>query len=215
MMNEEEKVLSIQYKEKIYILFRLLTHPIDALNDVKYEKKGSLTIANIILFLFFLVHMFSSSKTGYLFLSSNEGKVNIISVFLTSVGAVALWNVCNWAVCTLFDGEGSFREIWIMTCYSILPYVILQPMIVLFSNVLSIDETVLYSTLSTLAMAWFLLLAFLSMMVCQQFTVTKTIVLAIVTFLAILAVAFLALMLFSTSQQIIGFVKNIVLELLL
>ena len=215
MMNEEEKVLSIQYKGKIYILFRLLTHPIDALNDVKYEKKGSLTIANIILFLFFLVHMFSSSKTGYLFLSSNEVKVNIISVFLTSVGAVALWNVCNWAVCTLFDGEGSFREIWIMTCYSILPYVILQPMIVLFSNVLSIDETVLYSTLSTLAMAWFLLLAFLSMMVCQQFTVTKTIVLAIVTFLAILAVAFLALMLFSTSQQIIGFVKNIVLELLL
>ena len=210
MMNEEKKVLSIQYKEKIYILFRLLTHPIDALNDVKYEKKGSLTIANIILFLFFLVHMFSSSKTGYLFLSSNEVKVNIISVFLTSVGAVALWNVCNWAVCTLFDGEGSFREIWIMTCYSILPYVILQPMIVLFSNVLSIDETVLYSTLSTLAMAWFLLLAFLSMMVCQQFTVTKTIVLAIVTFLAILAVAFLALMLFSTSQQIIGFVKNIV-----
>lgn len=215
MMNEEKKVLSIQYKEKIYILFRLLTHPIDALNDVKYEKKGSLTIANIILFLFFLVHMFSSSKTGYLFLSSNEVKVNIISVFLTSVGAVALWNVCNWAVCTLFDGEGSFREIWIMTCYSILPYVILQPMIVLFSNVLSIDETVLYSTLSTLAMAWFLLLAFLSMMVCQQFTVTKTIVLAIVTFLAILAVAFLALMLFSTSQQIIGLVKNIVLELLL
>ena len=214
-MNEEKKVLSIQYKEKIYILFRLLTHPIDALNDVKYEKKGSLTIANIILFLFFLVHMFSSSKTGYLFLSSNEVKVNIISVFLTSVGAVALWNVCNWAVCTLFDGEGSFREIWIMTCYSILPYVILRPMIVLFSNVLSIDETVLYSTLSTLAMAWFLLLAFLSMMVCQQFTVTKTIVLAIVTFLAILAVAFLALMLFSTSQQIIGFVKNIVLELLL
>ena len=178
-----------------------------------------LTIAgsfyNVPLFLFFLVHMFSSSKTGYLFLSSNEVKVNIISVFLTSVGAVALWNVCNWAVCTLFDGEGSFREIWIMTCYSILPYVILQPMIVLFSNVLSIDETVLYSTLSTLAMAWFLLLAFLSMMVCQQFTVTKTIVLAIVTFLAILAVAFLALMLFSTSQQIIGFVKNIVLELLL
>ena len=215
MMNEEKKVLSIQNKEKIYILFRLLTHPIDALNDVKYEKNGSLTIANIILFLFFLVHMFSSSKTGYLFLSSNEVKVNIISVFLTSVGAVALWNVCNWAVCTLFDGEGSFREIWIMTCYSILPYVILQPMIVLFSNVLSIDETVLYSTLSTLAMAWFLLLAFLSMMVCQQFTVTKTIVLAIVTFLAILAVAFLALMLFSTSQQIIGFVKNIVLELLL
>lgn len=214
-MNEEKKVLSIQYKEKIYIFFRLLTHPIDALNDVKYEKKGSLTIANIILFLFFLVHMFSSSKTGYLFLSSNEVKVNIISVFLTSVGAVALWNVCNWAVCTLFDGEGSFREIWIMTCYSILPYVILQPMIVLFLNVLSIDETVLYSTLSTLAMAWFLLLAFLSMMVCQQFTVTKTIVLAIVTFLAILAVAFLALMLFSTSQQIIGFVKNIVLELLL
>ena len=214
-MNEEKKVLSIQYKEKIYTLFRLLTHPIDALNDVKYEKKGSLTIANIILFLFFLVHMFSSSKTGYLFLSSNEVKVNIISVFLTSVGAVALWNVCNWAVCTLFDGEGSFREIWIMTCYSILPYVILQPMIVLFSNVLSIDETVLYSTLSKLAMAWFLLLAFLSMMVCQQFTVTKSIVLAIVTFLAILAVAFLALMLFSTSQQIIGFVKNIVLELLL
>ena len=59
-MNEEKKVLSIQYKEKIYIFFRLLTHPIDALNDVKYEKKGSLTIANIILFLFFLV----SSRGG-------------------------------------------------------------------------------------------------------------------------------------------------------
>ena len=66
-MNEEKKVLSIQYKEKIYILFRLLTHPIDALNDVKYEKKGSLTIANIILFLFFFSAYVFFFKNGLSF----------------------------------------------------------------------------------------------------------------------------------------------------
>lgn len=207
--------ISNVFRDKSMILypFRLLIHPLAAFSDLKYEKKASVLLANGIMLLYFIIRVIEATSTGYLFSAYRPDEINIAVIFAQTVGAALLWSICNWASCTLFDGEGTIREIWITTAYSFMPVVLLEPVIILASHILSLDETIIIGTIQTIALAWSLLLIFLGMMTVQQFTVKKTILLAIVTILSIVALCFLFLLFFSIVQQMAGFVSNIILEL--
>lgn len=199
-------------KEYIYYLFRLFTHPIDTFNDIKYEGKGSVLLANILVFIWFVETVISNGVTGYLFSGKPESPIMALA---TTAGFVLLWCVCNWAACTLFDGEGTFKEIWLVTAYGLLPTILIQPVVMVVSNIASSDEAVLVTALTTIGTVVTLLLEFIGMMVCHQFTVTKTILLAIGTFIGILIVAFIALIFFSMSQQLIDFIRSVWTEIIL
>ena len=43
-------------------------------------------------------------------------------VLLIAAGILFVWTICNWATCTLFDGEGSMGDIWIAVTYALVPY---------------------------------------------------------------------------------------------
>ena len=209
-----EAKLSIS-KDSVYTLFRLITHPLDAFNDIKYEGKASLALANIMVALFLFERLIGEACTAYLFGAPEAERMGFWMILATTVGLVLIWSICNWAVSTLFDGEGAFKEIWIMTAYSLLPYLFLYPISVALSYVASSDEAVMLSVLSVIAVGWTLILAFLGMIVCQQFTVSKTVILAVVTALAIFALLFLGLLFFSISQQIVSFIRNLSMEIFL
>ncbi len=199
-------------KEYVYYLFRLFTHPIETFSDIKYEGKGSVTLANILVFIWFAETVIGNGLSGYLF--SGEPTSPIMSL-ATTAGFLLLWCICNWSACTLFDGEGKFKEIWVTTAYALLPMLIFEPFVIIFSNIASTDEAILVSAIGTVGLIWTLILEFLGMVICQQFTVSKTILLAIVTLLGLLAVMFIVLIFFSISQQMIDFINNLWTEIIL
>ncbi len=200
-------------KSKFLYPFRLFLHPIASFSDIKYENKASMLIANIIMLLYFIVRVIQATSTGYLFSVYRSNEVNVFVIFVQTVGVVFLWAICNWACCTLFDGEGTMKEIWITTAYSFMPVIILEPISIIISHIISQDESIILYTIQTISTGWTILLVFLGMTVVQQFSVKKTILLAVVTLASIVALCFLFLLFFSIVQQMIGFVSNIILEL--
>ena len=62
----------------------------------------------------------------------------IVSAGMT--GIFLLYVVCNWAMCTLFDGEGSMKNIFIVTAYSLIPYICGRLIGTLLSHILIRDE---------------------------------------------------------------------------
>lgn len=199
-------------KEYVYHLFRLFSHPIDTLNDMKYEGKSSVTLANILVGIWFIESVFSTALKGYLYA---EKPTSPLMNLATTAGFALLWCICNWSACTLFDGEGTFKEIWIVTAYGLLPMLICEPFVILFTNIASSDEALLISAIHVIGLLWTLILEFLGMMVCHQFTVSKTILMAIVSIAGIFVIAFIALIFFSISQQFIDFISNIWTEIIL
>ena len=183
-------------REKLIYPFRLLFHPLAVFNDLKFEKKASLPLANLLVLLFFLEGVAQAAATGYLFNPDSGMNFNILPILAGTVGIVLIWTVCNWAMCTLNNGEGRMSEIWIATAYSLTPYLLLGS-----------------GTLRTIAVGWSLLLVFLGMMTVHQYTVKKTIASVIFTLLAILAACFLLLLFFAIAQQMWGFATGIVQEL--
>lgn len=193
--------------------FHLLTHPIATYNDMKFEGRSSMLVANLLMVLFVIQQLLTQMCSGYLFNPALEEEFNALPILAGSIGLVAVWTVCNWAMCTLLDGEGKMREIWIAMCYALLPAILLGFVGILLSNVLTQDEAIIYSVTTSIGTGWSLLLAFFGMMVVHQYTVKKTILSTLFTVICIVILAFLVLLLFSILQQLFGFISNISQEL--
>lgn len=200
-------------KTKLLVPFRLFFHPVETFNDIKFEKRGSLTLANLMAFIFFLEQMVSFTMMGYLFNPNDVRQFNLLMILAQTVLLLLLWAVCNWSSCTLLEGEGTFRQIWIATCYSLMPMVLGQPVLLLLSHMLSLTEAMFLSAATIVLQGWTLLLLFLGMMVMHQFTVARTVGSVLITVVLLAAVVFLALLSFSIFQQLGAFIGTVTAEM--
>ncbi len=214
-MIEQKSVPINWHKSFILYPFKLFFHPIDTFNDLKYEGKSSMIIANVLAVLFFVVKLLQQTTTSYLFMPSGGENVSIWTVFAISVGLLIVFTVCNWATSTLVDGEGSMGDIWIAVTYSLLPSILFTALNIVLSYFFTVTESTFYNFFTVFGTTWTILLVFLGLMVMHQYTVTKTVFSVFATLVIILCFVFLILLFMSIYQQIYSFVVNIVREIII
>lgn len=201
-------------KTKLLVPLRFFAHPIDLFNDIKYEKRGSLGVANLLLALYFLEEIIDYFAVAYLFSNNEAQSFSVWPILLRTVVLVLLWCITNWAMSTLQDGKGTFKEIYLATCYALTPLVLFSVPLNLITNMMTLSESMFYSAISSALTLWSLILVFLGTMVVHQFTVRKTIGSVLLSLGMIVIIAFLVLLGFSISQQMTTFVETIITELL-
>ena len=201
-------------KTKLLVPLRFFAHPIDLFNDIKYEKRGSLGVANLLLALYFLEEIINYFAVAYLFSNNEAQSFSVWPILLRTVVLVLLWCITNWAMSTLQDGKGTFKEIYLATCYALTPLVLFSVPLNLITNMMTLSESMFYSAISSALTLWSLILVFLGTMVVHQFTVRKTIGSVLLSLGTIVIIAFLVLLGFSISQQMTTFVETIITELL-
>jgi hypothetical protein len=67
---------------------------------------------------------------------------------------IFLWNVANYLVSTISDGEGRVRDVIIGSAYSLFPYALFALPIALVSNVLLLNEVFLINFSLQLMWLW-------------------------------------------------------------
>lgn len=200
-------------RQKLHVALRSLIRPIANFSEVKFEGRGSLLIANVICVLMFVVSAIEYAFTGFSFNYNDPDKFDFLVTLLSSSLLLVLWAISNWGVCSLLDGEGSFREVWIATCYAMLPRVLFTVPLVLVSNWLTLDEQGIYGILTSFLLLWSGLLLFLGMMVMHQYSVKKTVASVLLSIAGIAVILFIAMLFFSMSQQFIAFIETVVDEI--
>jgi len=113
------------------------------------------------------------------------------------------------------DGEGKFAEIFIITCFALVPIVLINFPWIWLSNFISLQESSFYYFSRTIAVVWSVLLLFVGIMTVHQFTPAKTIGTIILTLVAMGFMAFLTLLFFNLIQQIVVFFITIYQEIVL
>lgn len=201
-------------KTKLLVPLRFAAHPIDLFNDIKYEKRGSLAVANLLLLLYFVEEIINYFTVAYLFSNNEAQSFSVWPILLRTVVLVLVWCVTNWATSTLQEGKGNFKEIYLATCYSLTPMVLFSVPLSLITNIMTLSESMFYTAISSGLQLWSLVLVFLGTMVVHQFTVRKTIGSVILSVFMIVILAFLVLLGFSISQQMVTFVNTVITELL-
>ncbi|MBR3844834.1 MAG: hypothetical protein IKM39_04935, partial [Clostridia bacterium] len=121
------------FLNQVLYAFYIMIHPFDGFWDVKHEKRGSAKAGTVIVAILIVARVISKFFTNYLFNAAYGTKISIMSEVLIVVMPLLLWSLSNWCVTTLADGEGSMKDVYVFTCYALLPMAIFT----LFNTILS------------------------------------------------------------------------------
>lgn len=193
----ELKVGTKSIGEEILYAFHIMFHPFDGFYDLKHEKRGSIRSAFIILLIVIAAFSYQALGTSYVFdQKTTSDYSSIYTTVLSVVIPVMLWVISNWCLTTLFDGEGTFGDIFVATCYSLIPIPLFFIPSVLLSNVLVADEKGIMTTLTTIAWIWVAMLLYVGMMTTHGYSFSKNLVTVLATIVGMAIIMFLAILFF-------------------
>ncbi len=200
------------FVEELLYGFHLIFHPFDGFWDLKHEKRGSLRAAIVYVVVTVVVFFYQAIGSGYL-VNPNGSYTTVFAQALSVLVPLFLWVVANWCLTTLFDGEGSFKDIFIATSYSLLPLILLVVPCTIYTNFALKEELDITDLLVTVAFIWTLLLIYVGMQVTHDYTLSKNFITSLGTIVAMVFIMFIAILFTTLVGKIVSFITNIVIEI--
>ena len=197
------------FKYGLYVIF----HPFDGFWDLVHEQRGSLMAAHTWLFLFLLTYVMRLMLTNFQFITAPLQYINIYEQCGSLLLPFLILCLSNWALSTLFDGKGRFKDIYMAMCYALVPYVIIQLPMILISHMISFDEAAYYSVLASVSVIWCVFLAFVGLMQVHDYSPGKTLIFLFFTIFGALVILFLILVFFSLLSDAVGFFVSLYREI--
>ena len=202
--------LESKYTFPLYTLF----HPADGFQQLKPRKIGSWRVVSILLVALFITFTLEFFATGFIFNLNRLGDYSLPIMVLKTIGIAALFIIANWAVCTLFNGNGNLKEIACVTAYSLVPFIGAMLINVVASNFLTASEGAIMSIILVVGILWSVLLLLSGLAAIHEYTMTQSLFSTIATIIGMAVIVFLMIMFFSLMQQTASFVQSIVEELI-
>ncbi len=194
--------------------FYVMRHPFEGYEDLRWKKAYNMKVAMVIVVLFFLVTIADQVLTGFLHNYTMVKVFNIVPIIINSIVLFFTWVIGNWALCTLFNGEGTMRNICVNTAYALVPYIIGKVVNIILSNCLTRDEYMFLNFVTYITVGYSILLLFSGMKTVHQYNFWQTILSMLFTIVAMVIIIILTVLLVSLFQQVYLFVYAIYTELL-
>lgn len=204
----EKKKLS----HELWYVFHLLFHPFDGFWDLKHEKRGSVRASLIFLALTVLAFMYNGIGQSFIY-TPHKSMVNLFMQFASVLLPILLWVAANWCLTTLMEGEGSAKDIFVATCYSIVPIPMLIIPSTLLTNVLTQGESGFVSLLNGVMWVWVAMLIFFGCMVTHDYSLGKNVITCIATIVGMCVIMFLGVLFSMLVTKMVMFVSNIITEI--
>lgn len=213
---DKSKVKSIgkSIKEQLELPLYIIFHPIDGFYRMKYEKEGKLWFILISLLLFWISYSTVKQYSPFLLNNNYPLDYNGIGDLFAIITLVLFWGVGNWSVTSLMDGEGKFLDILMTVAYSLTPVIIISIPAMIISYCFTINEIAFFTLVQSIAYTWFVILLFFGTLVIHNFTLSKTILIVLLTFISILIMVFLITLSLSLLSQVYTFFISIYREIL-
>ena len=199
------------FKEELMYVFHVMFHPFDGFWDLKHEKRGSVRAALVFMGITVIGMFYRSVGVGYVMNPKGEYST-IFMQFLVVVVPVFLFAIANWCLTTLFEGEGSLRDVIVAVGYSLLPLPLTMIPTTFFSNYIVMEETDLLGLLVTIGFIWAGFLIFFGTMVTHDYPMGKNVLTVLGTIVGMAFIMFLAILFTSLIMDIVTFITNYVSE---
>ena len=200
------------YKEEMLYAMHLIFHPFDGYWDLKHEKRGSVRAAVTIDVAVILVFFYNSVGTGYI-MNPYGTYSDIFSVMISILLPLFLAVTANWCLTTLFDGEGSFKDVFVAISYALVPLLFTMIIGTLLSNVALANEVDMVNLIMNIGWVWTGLLIYFGLMVTHDYTMGKNLIMVICTLLGMLVIMFVGILFSTLVTKMVSFVSNIIIEI--
>ena len=194
-----------RYKDSLRYALHVITHPFDGFWDLVHEKRGTIAAANTFLLLFLVIRVLKLILTNFQFISAPVQHINVLEEMGSLLLPFLVLCIANWAMTTLFEGKGRFKDIYMGMCYALVPYIIIQLPMILISNMLTYEEGSLYRVMISFSVIWSVFLVFVGLMEIHDYGPGKTFIFLIVTIVGAAVILFLMLVFFSLLSDAVAF----------
>lgn len=189
-----------------------MKHPLDGCYGVKREGKASYLCANLILGGFIILSIIDKYFCGFLMKTVREGRYDLA----TDIGSVLIifigLTLCNYLVVTINDGEGFFKQLYCGYAYCLTPFIVIKPIAIILSNVLTYNEVFLIDFANIIIWTWIVVLILLTVKEMNNYSVKDTVKTLFITAFTVLILALLICIIYVLFSQAIDFVVTVVRE---
>lgn len=186
-----------------------IKHPIDGCYGVRREGKSSYLCANLLLGSFIVLQVINKYYCGFLFRHVQEGRYNLVSDIGGIVLAFLAIVVCNYLVVTINEGEGSFRQVYCGFAYCLVPFLLLEPFLIIVSNLITYNETFVVQFGNLFIIAWISVLVFVAVKEVNNYSIRDTIKVILLTLFTLLIMALLIFIIYILLTQVISFIVTL------
>ena len=192
--------------EKVKYVKHCVFHPFDGFYEVKNRGKDSVLVATILLCLYCVLRCVEVQYTGFIMNLNQISRMNSVTIFISQLSVLLLFILSNWTITTLFDGKGKLKHIYLVLCYSLLPMIVLDAIVIFASNFVIQEEAVILTAISYIGLVWFCFLVVTGLCTIHEFSLAKTLVTIVATAVAALIILFLGVLFISLVEQMYQFI---------
>ena len=109
----------VRYLQSLKYALHVIVRPFDGFWDLSREKRGSLAAANTIILLALITRVLKLQYTSFQFIVVHWETVNVLREMLSLFLPLLIWCCANWCWTTLFDGKGSFKDVYMGMGYAL------------------------------------------------------------------------------------------------
>lgn len=208
-----KRLKEIKLISDVLYMKHFLVNPLDAYYELKRKNRVSLLGATLLYIWFTILQITEIYAKGYLFTWVNPIDVSIIRIIVLALVPIILWTVSNYLVSTINDGEGRFKDIYKGTIYALSPYLTFALPLQLLTNVLTLNESFIYSFSMGFIITWCAILLFLMVKEVHNYTIGESIKNILLTLFGIVLIVLTLFILILLINHELDFIESIVQEL--
>ena len=201
-------------KEKWKYMFYTITHPMDGYYWIRHGDRGSVPLSILMVIIFSIC--FSANRLLASFVVNDLDPRGIDS-FYELAGILfffLLLCISNWSITCLMEGEGKLKHIIIAIGYATVPISIVLVIATIVSQGIADNEEAFYIILLGVGIAYGVIMMLLGIMQVHNYSLGKTLLTLIFTFVALIIIIFVVLLLTNMLGMVYNFFKSIYTEII-
>lgn len=190
---------------------RALFHPVDTVYEIRVGHMGGYVASTVLILLACAAMIFSQLGGGFLFAQRVED-YSIVLNMAYFLAVVALFVAGNYFITAIRDGKGSLRLIYCAVSYSLLPLIIILPVLTILCRGLTYNEGILVELAQLAAYAWCGVSIVIMLKEAHDYSVSQLLVSLVLTVVFMLVVVVFASLMYLLARQLWDFLRQLFLE---
>lgn len=206
-----DRLLKIPLLRDLHALVPAMRHPIDNFYEIQIGSRGSVPAATLLYILAFVMLVLFQVGRGFIF-SMPVAQFSLGSTLVYYLGCLGLFLAGNYFVCSINDGRGTFRLIYIGTAYALAPVFWIMPIVLLLSNFCAVDERFFIDLTLFIMLSWTLVTTYLMVMQIHEYSFRQATANLLLTLFFMVVAILVGSLLFLLCNQFVLFVREIITE---
>ncbi len=169
-----EKIGNIKIIRQLRFITYFPKNPADAFYGVKHEGRVSVFSSTLLYLATIVIYIVNKYYCGFLFKTVQDGQFEVGMDLALVGGGVALFLIACNLICSIRDGEGTFKQMYCATAYALGPYILLKPVSFVLSFILTYNEAFIITLIDIIAIALCLMLIVMMVKTLQNYNFRET-----------------------------------------